>query len=1251
MQPEEDKTNPNKEKQEENEKGIISSEITEEMEKAYIDYAMSVIVARALPSLEDGLKPVHRRILYSMSLMNLKPTSQTKKSARIVGDVLGKFHPHGDVAVYDALVRMAQDFSLRYPLIHGQGNFGSRDGDSPAAMRYCVSGDSLIMTEKGMEKIENISNKENIKIRVLSKDKKINNASKWFDSGKHETLKITTNKGYTLTGTYNHPILTLTKTRWGRPVFEWKLLKDIKEGDIVVLDRLSDDFWPEKEHELEKYHPKIMDEKQVKRILPRKLNKDLSLILGLLVSEGSVTKNKLEFCNSDKRLIKIFEEKWKNIFPDSKLHKFKRKPSSYGKKEYFRLECHCRYTLEFLRNIGLNAVKSDKKSIPQSLFLSPKEVLCSFLKAYFEGDGSITYSRKMIELSCCSKSPELIKQLQIILLRLGIESFRRYDKYKSIDKLIIRNKRNITRFYKEIGFLSKRKNKKLEFVVLNYKKDYSNTDYVPFISDFIRNLSHDKFIMKHNFDRYNSMNKNYKTVCKILLKKRGIDYTNLFEFFLTYQYLFEPVIKVEEAGIQKVYSLKIDSSCHSFISNGFISHNTEAKLTPFALEILEDLDKGTVKFLPNFDGSLKEPEVLPGKLPNLLINGSSGIAVGMATNIPPHNLTEVCEAVIKYIKNPNINTEELVKIIPAPDFPTGGYVSGDFSEIYKTGRGRIVLRGRTSIEEKKSKTSIIITEIPYQVNKADLITQIAGLIQEKRLPDISDIRDESAKGKVRVVLELKRSSDPKFTINRLYKYTRLQDRFDVNLVGLIKNKPQSLNLKKIIAAYVDHRKLMVERRTRFLLNKNLSRLEIVKGLLIALRDIDKVIDTIKKAANTKEARDKLIRQYKLTLKQTEAILEIKLSALTRLEQDKLKKEEKELTEKIEELKKILSSEKQILNVIRKELLEIKRKYGDERRTQILQRIKQLEEKDLVKKKQVVISITEKGYVKRQNLQTYREQKRGGRGVIGSDLATGDFVKQLITCSTHDYLLFFTSRGRVYWLKAYQIPEMRRYGKGKALVNLLRLKSDEKIASIMNVDKFENFLIFATKKGHVKKLPLSSLSKPRSTGVRVMNLPADDVLISVKPILEGQEVMLITAKGQAIRFNSKEVREMGKSAYGVTGIKLNAADEVVSLEVPEKESILSITEKGYGKRSKVDDYRLTSRACKGVINLRVTEKTGKVVSTVPVQDKDSIIVTTAKGMVIRTNVKNIRVMGRATQGVRIVKLQHGDRVSDVVKIMY
>ncbi len=801
------------ENNETSEKGVLNAEISEEMKKAYLDYAMSVIVARALPSIEDGLKPVQRRILYSMNLMGLKPGSQTKKSARIVGDVIGKFHPHGDVAIYDSLVRMAQEFSLRYPLVFGQGNFGSIDGDPPAAYRY-----------------------------------------------------------------------------------------------------------------------------------------------------------------------------------------------------------------------------------------------------------------------------------------------------------------------------------------------------------------------------------------------------------------------------------------------------TEAKLMPISSELLQDIEKETVKFTPNFDNSLKEPELLPGKLPALMLNGASGIAVGMATNIPPHNLTEVCDAIIAYIKNSEISIDELLGIVTGPDFPTGGYVSGDMLELYKTGKSQLILRGKVTTESLKNREAIIITEIPYMLNKSSLVEQIAEMIQKKKLNDISDLRDESSKGKIRIVIELRKGANPKMVTNALYKYTRLQDSFNVNFLALVKGQPKILNLKEVLKEYVEYRKKIITARTKYDLKKAEDRLEIVLGLLIALKSIDEIITLIKKSRGVTEALDGLTKNFKLTRNQAQAVLETKLQQLTTLEQDKLKKENLELKEKIAELQTILGDIKEVLKIIVKEVSELKKNYGDSRRTYVLQRISEISEKDVIQKKEVVVTITEKGYCKRMDVQSYKEQKRGGRGVIGSNLATGDFVKQLITCSTHDYLIFFTTRGRVLWLKTYDIPEAEKYSKGKALANLLNLK-DENIANVISVNNFEDFLFMATKRGIVKKISLENFSNPRASGIKAINLPNDnsDIMIDVHVVKKGEEVLLATKKGQAIRFNSDDIRAMGRASYGVTGIKLEKDDEVVSLEVLKNQAILTITKNGYGKRTAVEDYRKTARAGKGVINLKVTEKTGDIITTVSVSSEDSVIITTAKGMVIRTSLQNIRIMGRATQGVRIVKLQPGDSVTDLIKV--
>lgn len=801
------------------EKGVAAAEIVEEMEQAFIDYAMSVIVDRALPAVEDGLKPVHRRILYAMNQLGLDASKATRKSATVVGEVIGKYHPHGDVAVYDSLVRMAQDFSLRYPLVHGQGNFGSMDGDSAAAMRY-----------------------------------------------------------------------------------------------------------------------------------------------------------------------------------------------------------------------------------------------------------------------------------------------------------------------------------------------------------------------------------------------------------------------------------------------------TEAKLSKISEELLSDIDKETVKMRPNFDNSLKEPETLPAKLPNLLLNGATGIAVGMATNIPPHNLTEVCDAVVEYINKPSITVDELAEIVKGPDFPTGGLITGTgIKDMYKTGKGRIVIRAKTEIEEdKKGRSSIVIKEVPYMVNKAELVKTIAKLATEKKLPDVYDLRDESAKGKVRIVIELRKDVDPKFTLNKLYTLTNTETTFDANMLALVGKQPRILNLKEIILEYVKYRQLTVRNRSKFELKKAEDRLEIVLGLLLALKDIDKVVEFIKKSANASDAHAGLMKKFDLTDRQAKAVLEIRLQQLTHLEASKLKDEEKKLKDEISELKKLLGDEKEILKVIKSEIQELKRKYGDERRTKILRKVEEITEKDLIEKKDVVVMMTSGGYIKRVDVKAYREQKRGGMGVSGAELKEEDFVTRLLTCSTHDYLLFFTSRGRVYWLKANDVPASERQSKGKAIINVLELR-DEIITNVLAVKDFEKgYLMFATKKGMVKKLPLKDLANPRSTGVRVINLPLDnsDSVVNVRRVEDNQEVLMITKKGQAIRFNSDEVRSMGRASYGVIGADLGKTDEVVALvSIPTdgKTTILTATVKGYGKRTELEEYRKTSRGTKGVITLDTSDKTGDVLKALSVSGKDSIIATTAKGVTIRVNMKDIRVMGRATQGVRIVNLKEGDKVADIVKV--
>jgi len=690
---------------------------------------------------------------------------------------------------------------------------------------------------------------------------------------------------------------------------------------------------------------------------------------------------------------------------------------------------------------------------------------------------------------------------------------------------------------------------------------------------------------------------------------------------------------------------------------------TEAKLSKIAMEILEDLDKETVKFLPNFDNSLKEPEILPAKLPNLLINGSSGIAVGMMTSMPPHNLTEVCDAIIAFVKDQNISIDKLREIVIGPDFPTYGTIYKEgLKEVYETGRGSFTLRGKAVLETKGDKEKIVITELPYQTNKADFITNIAKLVNDKKISDISDIRDESAKEDIRIVILMKRGANSKLVMNRLYKLTGLETKFNCIMLALVKNQPRILNLKQLIEVYVHHRQRIVRKRTEFELNESKDRVHILEGLLTALKDLDPVITLIKKSKHVTEATENLISKYKLSQKQAQAILEMKLQRLTGLEQDKIKSEHKQLVDRIKELEKILSDEKEILEIIRKEIMEIKRKYGDERRTKIFERTPEINEIDLVKKEEVAVMITSKGYIKRMPLRMYNEQHRGGKGISGTELTTGDFVQTVFMCNTHDQILFLTERGKLYILKSYNIPEATRYSKGKAIINLLQM--NEIIKAVIPITEKKGSIFLLTKKGIAKRVNLEEFIRISQSGVMATKLPNDDGIVDAILVNEDDELIIATKKGIAARFEVKEVREMGKAAYGVTAIKLDKDDEVVGVQTFSKQqmqeiekekaeskqaTILTVTEKGYGKRTPVTDYRKTARAAKGVININCSERNGNVVAFQVVNASDSVIVTTGKGMVIRVPMKDLRPLGRNTQGVKIIKLASDDKVTDLVKL--
>lgn len=683
---------------------------------------------------------------------------------------------------------------------------------------------------------------------------------------------------------------------------------------------------------------------------------------------------------------------------------------------------------------------------------------------------------------------------------------------------------------------------------------------------------------------------------------------------------------------------------------------TEARLAAIAEVMLGDIDKETVNFGPNFDASLKEPLLLPAALPNLLVNGSSGIAVGMATNIPPHNLHEVADAIMYLLDNPSAEIKDLMRYIKGPDFPTGGVIcgKGGIKDAYTTGRGKLTVRARATVEHQKNgKDLIIITEIPYQVQKSSLIEAIAGLVDDKKIEGISDIRDESDKDGMRIAVELKRDVEAQIILNQLFKHTQLETTFGIIMLALVENRPKVLNLKQVLDCYIEHRKIIIRRRTQFELDKALRRAHILEGLKIALKFIDRIIKVIKTSKSVDVARVNLMKEFGLSEIQAQAILEMQLQRLTALERDKIDAEYAELLKKIELCRSILASEKKIEGIIKYELEELKKKYGDERRTDIVGEVEELEVEDLIAEEDVVVTISHGGYIKRLPVSSYRKQKRGGKGVTGAEVKEEDFIEHLFVASTKDYLLIFTDKGQVHWLKVYEIPQASRVSKGKAIINLLQMEQGSKISSTVPVKEFasDRYLVMATRLGQIKKTKLDAYGNPRKGGIIGITLDKGDALIGVEMTDGKQELLIGTRRGKAIRFLEAKVRDMGRGARGVRGVSLDKKDEVIDLVIPQKgAAILTVTSLGFAKRTTVDEYRLTSRGGKGVINIKVTDKNGEAVNLKTVSDDDELMVITQNGIFLRCAVKDIRETGRSSQGVRLIKLQGKDHISCVAPVI-
>ncbi len=1124
---------------------IIPVNIEEEVKKSYIDYAMSVIVGRALPDVRDGLKPVQRRILYTMKEMGLYHNKPYKKSARIVGETLGKYHPHGDQAVYDALVRLAQDFTMRYPLVDGQGNFGSIDGDSAAAMRYCVEGDTLVLTEKGLIKIKDLAETElnsekEINIKVLSFNCSVNKADMLFNSGIHKTKKIKTDIGLEIVGSLNHPVLTFTKEN-GDIKFKWKLLKDIKIGDYLVVNtKIPFDF-------------------------NKSIDEFLAYALGALCFGGSIGKERLVISSRKEefidKLIEMFRKRYKKVLKNT---------CSCGN---FSLHVKDKKALEDFKNKFIR--KITEREVPSLILRASLKSQALFIKAIIEGYAEFKDGKLILK----HKSERFIKQLQILLLNFGI---------------ISRRNKNILEIYGE-NLLRVLEVSNLQSLKKNLKNKTKENNKIPYI-----NVS------------YETLERRFEDVCKNLSERS----VKTLKILIKNKYYLSKVVEIEEGESKPVYSIRVLSDCHSFVANGIINHNTEARLSKIAEEMLVDIEKDTVDFVPNFDESLKEPVVLPAKFPNLLANGSSGIAVGMTTNIPPHNLKEVCDAIVYLIENPDCSVDELLNFIKGPDFPTGGIILGTsgIKKAYRTGRGIIKVRAKAFFDKIERKKVIIIREFPYQVNKARVIEQIARLVRDKKIEGISDIRDESDKEGIRVVIELKHNADEKKILEELYSKTQLEVSYGIILLALVDNEPRILNIKDLIFEYIKHRREVVRRRTNFELKNAEKRAHILEGFLVALKNIDRIIEIIKKAKDPSEAKKVIIKEFSLSEEQAKAILEMRLQRLTSIERDNILKEHEELKKKIKEYKEILSNPKRIDEIIKKEVLEIKEKYGDDRKTSIVTDMEEYADRGLY------ILMNKNGAIKRiENKINIREKALKGY--------------KCIKISGRDRILVVNKKGKAYIINPEEIPE-----KGK------------KIKDAIDIFKFEgNYITMVTKEGTIKRIALKDLSDIKK-GASIIKL-VDDEVVSVK-ITNGGEILTLSTKfGMVARFSEEEVRPMQRAARGVKAIDLIVRDNVVSLDssIGSDFYLVTFTEKGFAKKVKLSEYPITKRGVKGVVNVIPDSETGFVVKSIISNDNDEFIVFTNKKKIINIKIGDIPLSKRQEKGSRVLKLKEGEIVVDVWKI--
>ena len=1227
------------------------------MQQSYLDYAMSVIVGRALPEVRDGLKPVHRRVLYAMYDGGYRPDRGYFKCARVVGDVMGNYHPHGDSAIYDTLVRLAQPWSLRYPLVDGNGNFGSPGNDPAAAMRYCVTAESHIRrADGGTFRIgglvpDAVPNSDTVlaDVKVLDRTGDPVTATTLFHSGSHPTLRVTTREGFELAGTQNHPVLCLVDVV-GVPMLLWKLLEEIAPGDRVVLTRTAP---TESGTQL--------DEFQAAQ----------ALVAGALLSEGWTSNEQFGFDNTDLDLARDVRDAFMVVF--GKAATVTHEDTSSGK-DLMKVRGRT-WRLDAASLSELSGVRSADKRVPAVVWGQGPAYKKAFLQALFEGDGSCSrLPRHSVQISYSTRSEQLSKDVQQLLLEFGVVS-RRCLHATGEWKVYIGNRRDARLFFERVGFWG-RKQVKLRVILGGIPTQSSalSSDHVPHVAAYLREAgatapADRDWLRRHNVDRIERWEQGADEIWSHVTDPEA---RAVVEPLVTGQHYYAEVVSVEDAGVQPVFSLRVDSDDHAFLSNGFVSHNTECRLAPLAMEMLREIDQETVDFTPNYDGRSQEPTILPSRIPNLLVNGSSGIAVGMATNIPPHNLREVAAGVHWALDNPTASSQELLDAllerVHGPDFPTGGLIVGrdGIAEAYRTGRGSVRMRAVVEVDEDaKGRTILVVSELPYQVNPDNLAEAIADLVKDGKMGGIADVRDEgSQRLGQRLVIVLKRDAIAKVVLNNLYKHTQLQYTFGCNMLAIVDGVPRTLRLDQFVEHYVAHQVDVIVRRTRFQLRRAEERAHILRALGKALDRLDDVIALIRASASAEAARSELMALLDIDELQAVAILDMQLRRLAALERQRLLDELAEREREIADLQAILADPARQRRIIGVELGEIVERYGDERRTRIVAFEGDMSAEDLIAQEDVVVTVTRGGYAKRTKTDLYRSQRRGGRGVQGAALKQDDIVERFFVTTTHHWLLFLTDQGRVYRAKAHELPEANRNARGQHVANILAFQPDEKIAQVIALRDYTvaPYLVLATRKGLVKKTALTEYDNGRSSGLIAINLREGDELIAASLISAEDDLLLVSRNAQSIRFQADDetLRPMGRATSGVMGIRLREGDELLTMgavqagpddtddtsdtdDAAGEAALLVVTDGGFGKRTRLSEYKRQGRGGQGVLTARIESKRGQLVGALIVQDADEIFCITSTGVVIRMPLQPLRYLSRATGGVKLVALDAGATV--------